>query len=72
MSSKRKSNECLHCDRPAHCRGLCAVCYELARREVAAGQSTWEDLEKKGYVKPPASRVTNPLAKKLQRMTRGR
>lgn len=37
-----------HCREPARTRGLCATCYKGASRMIAAGETTWATLEKKG------------------------
>lgn len=36
-------------------RGVCLACYQTALRAVAAGKTTWEELEKKKLVAPPSA-----------------
>lgn len=50
--------KCLRCDRdlPLYARGNCASCYHALRAEVASRRETWESLERKGWVAPPAKR----------------
>ncbi len=36
-------------------RGLCMMCYSSAKKMVAAGRATWEQLERMGLARPKAS-----------------
>lgn len=47
------------CDRAAHARGLCRVCYAVALREVKAGRTTWQRLEAAGFCRPSYARRTD-------------
>lgn len=38
------------CKRPVFCRGLCSPDYQVARRAVIAGETTWEAMEAAGKV----------------------
>lgn len=52
--------KCLNetCSNSALSRGLCVVCYSIARRLVNTKQTTWEKLEKNGKAKPRGNRNT--------------
>lgn len=39
----------------ADCRGLCLKCYSIAKKMVASGKTTWEQLEENGMAKPKDS-----------------
>jgi len=36
------------CTNEQYCRGLCRPCYRAATKQVAAGRTTWRELEQKG------------------------
>ena len=61
-------DECLAagCPRPIYARGICRQCYESARRQIAAGRRSWDDLERLGVVLPARPLVRNPLTIALQ------
>lgn len=42
-----------HPKRPSKVRGLCFSCYNLVFGRVKRGETTWQQLEAEGYVKPP-------------------
>jgi hypothetical protein len=42
-----------NCERPVETRGLCASCYQAARKKVVRGVFTWKQLEEKGWALPP-------------------
>jgi hypothetical protein len=42
------------CDRPAHRRGLCRVCYRDALRLIRKGKTSWRSLEVAGKALAPA------------------
>jgi hypothetical protein len=48
------NTKCLNpnCRRPAHVRGLCAVCYVRANEVIKKGLSTWEKLEAAHKIMP--------------------
>lgn len=54
------------CEREAHTRGCCRSCYLTLRNRVAAGETTWKELEDCGLVlRPNESRAEssrNPAA----------
>lgn len=55
MPRKRKNPETctVHgCKEPAETRGLCASCYQSARRRVQVGDTSWEKLERTGLCRP--------------------
>jgi hypothetical protein len=41
------------CPRLAVSRGLCGSCYQVAYQLVAAGATSWKELETKGKVSEP-------------------
>lgn len=48
---------CLECKtRFARSRGLCGTCYSRRSREVRAGRTTWEKLERAGQARPARRR----------------
>lgn len=57
MARKKSKGKCLYskCKEPANTRGLCRAHYRTAQRAVAAGQVTWEQLEKNKLAKPASS-----------------
>ena len=44
--------KCTRMEAPAYKRGLCTQCHSKARKMVESGQTTWEQLEAMGLVKP--------------------
>jgi hypothetical protein len=44
------------CQRASHRRGLCPAHYDLARRRVRRGETTWEQLEQSGQCLPARPR----------------
>lgn len=45
---------CLTCHtRVARCRGNCSQCRRRHAAAVHRGETTWEELEKKGLTRPP-------------------
>jgi hypothetical protein len=38
------------CDREAFTRGVCGSCYQVARRAINRGESTWAQLEESGLI----------------------
>ena len=51
-NGERDTMQCLRpdCTREAQARGLCKVCYTVARRLVIDKQTTWNELEQVGKV----------------------
>ncbi len=45
-------------------RGQCDSCYQTAARRVRLGETTWEELEEKGYALPArrGTPLTNPAS----------
>lgn len=35
-----------------YARGLCLVCYSIAKKMIESKQTTWEELEKLGLIRP--------------------
>ena len=46
------------CEREIYTRGLCRSCYQRARRYIAAGETTWDELLKLGLCHPKKGRVS--------------
>jgi hypothetical protein len=44
--------KCLHCGKPAICRGLCQTAYAIALAMVKGGVTTWKALEDNGKAAP--------------------
>ena len=42
--TKPKRKKCLCCPRESWKRGLCTACYQMARRSVLNGETTWAKL----------------------------
>ena len=66
--SKTK-NGCLveECRREPYARGMCRSCYESARRQIVAGNRSWEELVEMGLARTAQRVVRNPLTLALQR-----
>ena len=50
----RDTNPCMRCGKQHNglfVRGLCSSCYQLARKYVQAGNTTWKELESLGKVR---------------------
>lgn len=63
-TARSKPSQCLikDCGRPAETRGVCKSCYVHARVLVISGDSTWEELEQLGLVRPAHRHAPkNPL-----------
>lgn len=62
----RKPKRCMApgCSAPSKFRGLCFNCYQLVRRLVAIGETTWERLVKAGkcLARAPAGRKPSKKA----------
>ena len=63
------------CGLEPHCRGLSVVCYQAARRKVADGTTTWEQLVQEGLALP--KKYTNetrqaPITKKIEALVASR
>ena len=50
--AKQDQGTCVVTGQPAVCRGLSSTCYQSARKMIAAGETTWEELEARGLAKP--------------------
>jgi hypothetical protein len=48
-----------NCRRTAHGRGLCTLCYTIARRLVRKGLTTWAALESNGKCLPKTTKRTH-------------
>jgi hypothetical protein len=42
----------MRCGKIAHTRGLCFTCNTRARKRIAAGETTWKELEERGEALP--------------------
>lgn len=53
-TAKDEAQPCLvpECQKEAKLRGLCPSCYQSARRLVAHGEVTWEELGRRGRARP--------------------
>tara|TARA_Y100000593_G_scaffold85641_1_gene162980 strand:- start:59 stop:214 length:156 start_codon:yes stop_codon:yes gene_type:complete len=51
---------------------MCRSCYESARRQIAAGRRTWDDLVAIGMALPARPLVRNPLTIALQQLDEGK
>jgi len=49
------------CTNPPEVRGMCRSCYQAARKRVADGQITWEQLEAEGLAQPAYERAAGPF-----------
>ena len=69
-----KTTGCLvgDCGRSIYARGMCRSCYESARRQIAAGRRTWDDLVRIGMALPARPLVRNPLTIALQQLDEGK
>lgn len=56
------------CKRPARARGLCASCFQAARRMVTRNEITWKALEEQGLAKKLRGRFTVPIHKALRKL----
>jgi hypothetical protein len=50
--SKASPRKCLHCDKPAICRGLCSTDYNAANHLIRAKKVNWDRLIKVGKALP--------------------
>ncbi len=41
------------CSHTTIARGLCMQCYDVSRRLIANGQTTWDELEESGFARAP-------------------
>lgn len=57
---------CPCCGRKAQCRGVCNATFMAAKRMVARGEITWEELERKGKVGPPKPRNRSYLTDRVK------
>jgi hypothetical protein len=63
-----KADSCLvpGCKRPVGpCRGICLPCYQKAAALVNSGQTTWNELEEAGLIRPHL-RKSSPMGEALQ------
>jgi len=61
--STAKAKPCIvaDCKRPAQTRGVCGSCYVHARVMVLNNETSWQELEDMGLVKPAHHVAKNPL-----------
>lgn len=60
-----KENKCLieNCDRNVYSRGLCDICYQIARLMVRKSETSWTYLIEKGLAKDVRARGNDSLFK---------
>ena len=59
------------CGRPVYARGICRLCYESCRRQIATGRRSWEDLVNIGMALPARPRIRNPVTVALREIDEG-
>ena len=66
MESERLDGElCPCCGKAARSRGVCHPTYTAAKRMIMRGETTWEQLERAGKVKP-TTRYKSRLTKSVK------
>lgn len=68
--AKSKQRKCLTCPAPAKYRGLCESCRQAAKRLIASGDCSEEQLIQKGLILP-ASRRKGPWTLEAERRLSG-
>lgn len=66
---KKASTTCPRCrERQIKWRGVCIACYHVARRQIAKGETTDEQLVQLGFWQPPGQVVRGASAQALKKL----